>query len=137
MGQTRYPSKRRVFKNRFSFKVWQHGQQQLSLKYKKCWILDKMINASSFSQTYLCIPSTLESPPKNRSSTSVNFHHPIPPLLVHKIILTISTNIPFLYTSAIFHLSLFAYTHPNNLHQKYFPYLSHFASLLCVNWPKS
>ena len=55
---------------------------------------------------------------KNRSSTSVNFHLPIPPsLVVHKIILIISTNTPFLYTSAIFHLPLFAYNHPKNCPQ--------------------
>ena len=96
-----------------------------------------MINDPSFSQTYLCIPSMLESPQKSHSSTSLNFHQPISPLLFHKIILTISTNIPFLYTSAIFHLPLFAYTQSNNLHQKHFLYLSHFANLLCINAPGS
>ena len=92
----------------FSFKVRQHGQQQLYLQHKVCWILYKMVGTPSFSQPYLCIQSTLQSPPKIRSSTSVNFHLPIPPLLVHKIVLTILTNTPFLYTSAIFHLPLSA-----------------------------
>ena len=41
---------------------------------------------------------------KIRFSTSVNSHLPIPPLLDHKIILTIPTNTPFRYISAIFHL---------------------------------
>ena len=67
----------------------------------------------------------------NRSSTSVNFHLPIPPLLVQKIILKIPTNIPFLSSSAVFHLPLFEYSHSNSLHQKYFPYLNHFANLGC------
>ena len=41
---------------------------------------------------------------KSRSSTSVNFHYPLWTLLVHKIILAISTDIPFLYISVVFHL---------------------------------
>ena len=63
----------------------------------------------------------LQSLPTNSSSSSVNFHFPISPLLVHKIILTIPFNTRFLYNSAIFHHPLFAYNHPKNLHQKYFP----------------
>ena len=47
----------------------------------------------------------LQSQPRNSFSTSANSDLPIPLLLVHKIILTISTNTPCLYTSAIFHLS--------------------------------
>ena len=31
------------------------------------------------------------------------------------------TNSPLLYTSAIFHLPIFTYNHPNNLHQNIFP----------------
>ena len=61
-----------------------------------------MVGAPSFSQPYLCIYPPLQSPPKIRSSTSVNFHLPIPPLLLNKIILTIPTSTPFLCTSAIF-----------------------------------
>ena len=68
---------------------------------------------------------------KNRSSSSVSFHVPILPLLVQKIIFKTPTNFPFLYFSANFHLPLFAYSHINNLHQKYFPYLNHFANLGC------
>ena len=34
-----------IFKSRFSFKVRQHGQQQLYLQYKACWIIYKMIRA--------------------------------------------------------------------------------------------
>ena len=110
----------------FTFKVKQHGQQQLYLQYKVYWILYKMVGALSFSQPYLCIQPTLQSPPKNRSSASVNFHLPIPPLLIHKIIFTIPTNIPFLYTSAIFHFPHFAYNQLNNLLQEYFPYINYF-----------
>ena len=80
-----------------------------------------MVSAPSFSQPYLCIQPTVHSPPKTRSSTSDNFHLPTPPLLVHKIILTIPTNIPFLCTS-IFHL---------NFSSPFFspPYLNCFANL--------
>ena len=70
----------------------------------------------------------MQSPAKTSSSTSVNFHIPILPLIVHKIIFTIPTNTPFLFTSAISHLLIFAYNHPNKLHQKHFPYLNHFAN---------
>ena len=114
MGQTRYPSKSWLFKSCFSFNVRQHGQQQLYFQYKVYWI----IGVSSFSQPYLWIQLPLQSPPKTFSSTLVNFHFPIPPLLVHKIILTTPTNTLFLYTSANSHLPIIAYNHPNNLHQK-------------------
>ena len=127
MGRTGYPSKNWVFKNRFSFKF----RQQV------CWILYKVLVAPSFSQSILWIKSTLQSLPRNSSSSSVNFHFSNSPLLVQKIILTIPTNTPFLYNSAIFHLPLFAYNHPNNLHQKYFPYLKHFGNSGCVKWPGS
>ena len=52
----------------------------------------------------MCILAPLQPPPKIRSSTLVNFDFPIPPLLIHEIIFTISTNTHFFYTSAIFHL---------------------------------
>ena len=121
MGQTRYPSKIWVFKSRFSFKVRQHGQQQLYLQCKVCWILYKMIGTPSFSQPYLYIQPTPQSPQKTRSSTSVSSHVAITPLLVHKIVPTIPTNNLLLYTFAISHFHLFACNHPNNLQQKYFP----------------
>ena len=121
MVQTCYALKGWVFKDCFFFKVIQHGQQQLYLQYKICWILSKMVSASSFSQPYFSIHPPLQFPPKIRFSTSVNFYFPIPPLLVHKIILTIPTNTPFLYISVILHLLIFPYKLLNNLHQKYFP----------------
>ena len=68
-----------------SFKVRQHGQQQLYFQYKVFWILYKMVGAPSF----LHIQPTLKYPPKNSSSTSVNFYISIAPLLFHKIILAI------------------------------------------------
>ena len=74
----------------------------------------------SFSRPYLYIQPPPQSPPKVHFSylqlSSVNlphfryFHLPIPLLLVHKIILTISTNTPFLYTTAIFYLPIFVYS---------------------------
>ena len=90
-----------------------------SLKNDRC---------SFISQSYLCIQQLLQSATKIRSSTSVNFHLPIPPLLDHKIIFTIRTNTPFLYTSAIFHL-------PTSYTKKYFPYLNHLANSGCVKGP--
>ena len=60
-----------------------------------------MIGTPSFSQPYLCIQPTPQYPQKTRSSTSVNSHLAITPLLVHKIIFTIPTNNPLLYTFAI------------------------------------
>ena len=58
------------------------------------------------------INHNLQSPPKIHSCTSFNFHLLIPSLLVtcHKIILTISTNTLFLYTSGIFHLLILGTT---------------------------
>ena len=67
---------------------------------------------SLISNSYLCIQPPLQSPPKIYSSTSANFHLSITPLLVHKTIHTIPTNTSIVYTSAIFHLLIFAYSHP-------------------------
>ena len=79
----------------------------------------------SFILTVLLVHTTTPTISiKKCSFFSVNFHLPIPPILVRKIILTIPTKTLFLYTSAIFHLPTFGYNHPNNQHQKYFPYLS-------------
>ena len=82
----------------------------------------------------MCIQASLPPSPNIRSSTLVNFHFPIQPLLIHEIILTIPTNTPFFYTSAIFYLStscvqpsqrstpkIFSLPHPFNqfrLHQR-------------------
>ena len=69
--------------NLLPIKVRQHGQQQLYIQYKVCWILYKMVGAPSFSQPHLWIQTPLQSPPKICSSTSVSFHILIPPLLVY------------------------------------------------------
>ena len=134
MGQTRYPSKGWVFKSRSSSKVTQYGKQQLQ------GMLNSLQNGRwcpSFSQPYLRIQSLRQSPPKICSSTLVSFDFPVPPLLVHKIIRTIPTNTPFLYTSTVFHIPSFAHNHPNNLHQKYCPFLSNLASSGYVKGPGS
>ena len=91
-----------------------------------------MVGAPSFSQPILLIQLTLQSLPRNSSSSSVTFHFCISTLLVPKIILTIPTNTSFLYNSAIFHLPLFAYNNSNNIRQKYFPYLKQFANSGCI-----
>ena len=77
-----------------------------------------MVGALSFSLPYSCIQLPPQSSPKfffSKFSLHYSFH-----LLVHKIILTIPTNTPFFYTSTFFHLPIFAYSNPYNLHQKYF-----------------
>ena len=56
----------------------------------------------------------------------------LPSLYVHKIIFKILANTAFPFTSAIFHLPNFAYRKLYNLHQKYFPYLSHLGNSGCV-----
>ena len=65
-------------------------------------MLNYLQNGRCSSQSYLCIQPSLQSPPKFGFSTLDNFHLPIPPLLVCKIILTIPTKTPFLYTSTTF-----------------------------------
>ena len=71
---------------------------------------------SFISTTPLVYTSTLTISTKNPFSTSVTFQIPFPPLLVQKIIFTISTNTPFLYTSAIFHLpKLLRTIYPKNI----------------------
>ena len=80
----------------------------------------------------MCIQQPLQSPTKILFSTSVNFYLPIPLLLVYKIIHTNPINTTFLYTSTVFHLTIFVHNHPSNLHQRYFPYLSHLANLGCI-----
>ena len=90
----------------------QHGQQR-HLQYKVCRILYKIVSAPSFSQDYLCMQPALQSPPKDRSSTSV-----------------ISTSYSTLNCSQDL---------PYNLHQNTFPlYLSNFSPpLFCVQPSKN
>ena len=64
IDQTHYQSTSWAFKSRFSFKVIQHGKQQLYLQYKVCWIFYKMVGVLSFSSPYWRIQPPLESPPK-------------------------------------------------------------------------
>ena len=51
------------------------------------------------------------------------------------MILEVPTNTPFSYTSALFDLPTFMYIDPYNLHQNYFPYISHLANLGCIKGP--
>ena len=99
----------------FYFKVRQHGQQRLYLQYKICWILYKMVGASLSSQHYLCIQPPLTITTKNPFFYFSQFSSPYSTL-------NCSQNRPFnaFYATAIFHLPIFAYHHPNNLHQKNF-----------------
>ena len=133
MGQRCYPSKSWVFKSRVFF-----SKSEATL-YPTESMLNSLQNGmcSFIIRILLVYTITISVSTKNPPSSSVNIYLPIPPLLVHKIILTIRTNTPFLYTSAIFHLRIFAYNHPNNLNKKYFPYLSHLANPSCVKGPQS
>ena len=90
-----------------------------------------MVGAYSFSQPCLYIQPSLQSSPKFRSSTTVDFHLPISHLFVHKIILANPTNTSFLYTSVILQLLIFAYHLPNNLYPKYF-FILVIESIHCV-----
>ena len=54
-------------------------------------------------------------------------------LLAQKTIFAISTNTLFLYTTANFHLPIFTYNHPYNLHQKNFPFLTNEVGSLVRN----
>ena len=67
------------------------------------WILYKIVGALLFSQPYLCIQPSLKFQPKILSLTSAIFHLLIPPLFVHKIILS-SPGIPKIYIKIIFSL---------------------------------
>ena len=98
-GSNTLPSKSWVFKSRFSFKVKQQGQQQLYLQYKVCWILYKMVGASSFSQPCLCIRPPLQSPPKIRFSISFNFH---PSFTSLQSPLILSSSIPQQFFTSLF-----------------------------------
>ena len=119
-GSNTLPIKKLSHEEPLSFKVWQHVQQQLYLHYKVHWILCKMVGAPSFSEPYSCKQPPLHSPPKIRSSTSVNFHLPIhlclftnsslqspltlPSSIPHQFLtfLVLHTNIPTIKTKNVF-----------------------------------
>ena len=53
MSQVHNPSKSWVFKSHFSFKVTQHGQQQLYFQYKVCWTtLQVLLHFENPTSTY-------------------------------------------------------------------------------------
>ena len=129
MGQKRYPSKSSVFMSRFSFKVRQQGKQQLNLQCVKHNLNN---DRSSLISTMLLVHTTTPTiSTKNLFVYFTHFSPSYPPWLVHKNILTISFNTPFLYTSSIFHLTPPPYSHPYNLHQKHLPYPSFSQYRLC------
>ena len=91
----------------------------------------------SFVFIILLVHTTIPTISTKNPSSTFNFYLPILILLVQKLNLTTTTNIPFLYTSAILHVPIFAYNYFNNLHQRYFPYLSHLANSGCFKGPGS
>ena len=78
------------------------------------------LQSGSCSLPYLCIQPHFQSPPKIRSSTSANFRLHITSLKSPR---PLPSSIP-----QQFFISIFGDNHPDNLHQKYFPYLSHLAN---------
>ena len=107
----------------------QRGKSLRAASFSK---LDNKVNIFATLLVHTATSTVSKTRSKIRFYTSVNFHLPFPPLLVHKIILTIPTNTPFLYTSAIFNLPIFSYNHSNNLNEKYFPFISYLANSGCV-----
>ena len=77
---------------------------EYTIPYARKWCKSSLQNGrcSFIFPTLFVHKNTLKSSLKMHYSTSVNFYLHIPPLLVHKIILRIPINNPFLYTSAIF-----------------------------------
>ena len=73
-------------------------------------MLDSLQNGRC-SLSYLCIQPPLQSPPIIRSFTSVNFRLDITSLQSPR---TLPSSIP-----QQFFISIFAYNHPSNLHQKF------------------
>ena len=126
-----YPSKSGSFKNHFSFKVRLNGKQQSvsNTNYAEVYIKQQ---CSFIFTTLIMHTTTSTSSTKVPFSTLVNFHLPILPSLVHKIL----TNIPFLYTSAILHHLIFRTTIPT-IHTKEFSYLSRLASSGYIKGPGS
>ena len=132
MNQTRYPWKSWIvytilynMVNNNSIFNTKYGKR--SFKNGKC----------SFIFTTLLVHTTNSTIFTKEAFLYFSQFSSIPILFVHKILLAIPTNIPLLYTSAIFHLPLFAFNYPNSLHQHYFPYLNHFANLVYVKEPGS
>ena len=118
----------------FSFKVRQHVNNN-SIFNTKC---------AEFSATWQVLfqfhnPTCSYNHPYSlhQKFSSANFNCLIPPLLVHKIILTIPTDTLFICASAISQLSIFACSRPCIVHQKCFPYLSYLANSDCTKGPLS
>ena len=57
--------------------------------------------------------------------------------LFNKIILKIHTNSPFHHIATFFHLAIYAYNHPSNIHQKYFICFSQLSNSGCVKGQRS
>ena len=85
------------------------------------------------------IQPLLQSPPTIPSSTAANFHLIISRLylLFHLIITTIPTSTVFLYSSAIFRLPIFTYSHSYNPQQISFPLSRPLSNSGCVKDPMS
>ena len=82
--------------------------------------------------TLLLHTTTSKISAKNLFLYVSQFSLPNPLLLLHKIIHTNRINTAFFHTSAISHIPIFVQNHPSNLHDKYFPYLSHLSNSGCV-----
>ena len=145
-GSNALPIKNWDFKGRFSFEsnsitlsklANTVNSNTITLSSIQCMLNSLLNRRCTFIFTPLLMHAISPTSLLIHPSTSVNVDLPISALPVHKIILTIPTNTSFLYTSAIFHFPIFAYNHPNSLHRKHFPYLSHLANSGCIKGPGS
>ena len=117
MSQTGYPLKSWVLKNHFSFKLRQHGQQQLYFQCKVCWILYKMVRCT-FIFTTLLVHTTnaaisrrkqffyfsqLLSPYATRTKPSLQSPLTLPSSIAQQFFASfLRTTIPTIYTKNIF-----------------------------------
>ena len=94
-----------------------------------------MVWAPSFSQLYLWIQPLLQSPPKILPLlwlTSLFYPYFFIKSSLQSL-LSFPSAIPQQFSTSLF----FAYNHPGNLHQKYFPYFNHLAKSGYVRRPRS
>ena len=127
LGETHNHQKAASLRAACSFKVGQHGQQQLNLQCKVCWILLKMVGLLAHRTTHTI----------SIKNWFLHFSQLLPPyftsFLLPKTILTISTNTPSLYNSATFRLPIFTCSHLYNLLWSIFLCLNHLANLDCIS----
>ena len=113
--------------------IWVKHATHLKAKSSIVVSLKKMVGAPSFFSILLVYTT---NPTISIKSLFLYFSQFSPSYFtsqhVHKIIPTISTSTALLYISPFFHITVFTYSHPYNLNQNPFPYLSHSVNSICV-----